>query len=122
MLFRSLEDTGFGQTFLEALHEDVKWTVMGTSPFSGTYTGKAQYVEGALGKVHKRLGITTVPIVQRILADKEWCVIQFLVDMSAEKSETGFSMDYCWVMRRLEDKIVEVYAYPDQKKLSDMFA
>jgi hypothetical protein len=43
------------ESFLNAMADDVRWTVMGTTIYSGTYQGKQDVLERLIGPIAKQL-------------------------------------------------------------------
>lgn len=102
------------------LADDVTWTNIGTTPFSGTYSGKKALLEQLLGPLFGQLkaGISTT--VERLTAEDDIVVAQ-----TAGRAETHegvpYNNSYCQVMRIQEGKIAEVKEYFDTQLTSSVF-
>lgn len=121
--FDQLEATGFdGGVFLGALSDDLVWTATGNSPVSGTFRGKQAYIDGVWHALDDHLETWPKAEVQRILADGEWAVVEFHGVGGVGKNGTDYTLQYCWVVRVVEDRIVEVVGYYDQVKVDELFA
>jgi ketosteroid isomerase-like protein len=121
--FDQLEATGFdGGVFLGALSDDLVWTATGTSPVSGTFRGKQAYIDGVWHPLDDHLTTWPKAEVQRILADGEWAVVEFHGVGGVGRNGTDYTLQYCWVVRVVEDRIVEVIGYYDQVKVAELFA
>lgn len=94
------------------LSDDVKWTNIGTTQFSGTFSGKQALLEQLLRPLFEQLkaGISTT--VERLTAEADVVVAQ-----TTGKAETHdgvpYNNTYCQVMRIREGKIIEVKEYFD---------
>ena len=121
-LFASIAQEGFGPKFLDSLSHDVIWTATGSSPLSGRHEGKKAYQEDVLAKLHGRLEYFPKPQVNRILSDGDWAAVYFHSTGARTYSGAEFGMEYCWLLKVQEDKIVEVVGFFDQKKVHDLFA
>jgi ketosteroid isomerase-like protein len=102
------------------LANDVKWTNIGTTKFSGTYTGKQVLLEQLLRPLFGQLksGISTV--VENLIAEADVVVAQ--TTGSAETHDgVPYNNSYCQVMRIREGKIVEVKEYFDTQLTSSVF-
>lgn len=121
-LFSSMRDEGFSERFVDALDENLTWTATGNSPLGGVYRGKQEYLEKVLFPLRARLETQPIPNVESILVDGEWATVIFRSTGAKGKNGTDFSMQYCWVMRVVDQKFVEVIGFYDQKKVSDLFA
>jgi ketosteroid isomerase-like protein len=120
-LFTSISTSGFRETFLNALSDDVIWTATGSSPLSGRYEGKREYVEKVLQPLHDRLEASPRPEVERIIVDSEWAAVLFRSSGARGLNGVDFSMQYCWLMKVVDERITEVVGFYDQKKMCDLF-
>jgi ketosteroid isomerase-like protein len=102
------------------LADDVTWTNIGTTKFSGTYSGKKVLLEQLLGPLFGQLkaGISTT--VERLTAEADVVVAQ-----TTGTAETHDGIPYnnsnCQVMRIWEGKIAEVKEYFDTQLTSSVF-
>lgn len=121
--FSRLAETGWtAEVFLGALAEDLVWTATGTSPISGTYRGRDAYVDGIFRRLDERLASWPRPRVERIVADGEWGVVEFSSAGGRGKNGIGYNMRYCWVIRVVDDRVVEVTGYYDTQTVTALFA
>jgi uncharacterized protein len=94
------------------LSDDVEWTNIGTTQFSGTFSGKQALLEQLLGPLFGQLkaGISTT--IERLTAEGDVVVAQ-----TTGKSETHdgvpYNNTYCQVMRVRGGQIIEVKEYFD---------
>jgi hypothetical protein len=65
-----------GDDPLGGLSDDVRWTVMGTTVFSGTFNGKQEMVEKLYGPLIGQLQGPGSIDVQNIVADGDYVVLQ----------------------------------------------
>lgn len=121
-LFASISHAGFGETFLEALAENVIWTATGDSPLGGRYESKSEYVTKVLQPLHDRLATPLKPEVEQMLVDGEWASVLFRSKNVRGHNGADFSMQYCWIIRVVDGSITEVVSFYDQKKMYDLFA
>ena len=111
---------GDTKPFFALVDDDVTWTVIGTTPISGRYESKREFLQGAFGRLGPRLeGVPRAEIVN-VLVDGDHVVLQWVGTTS---STTGkpYRQTYCWVMRMRDERIVEVTAYLDTELVSAMF-
>jgi hypothetical protein len=76
-LFTAVALDNFGQSFATALSDNLVWTVTGSSPIAGTYASKQIYIEKVLTPLRAVLVSLPVPIVEHIVVDKEWAVVNW---------------------------------------------
>ena len=119
--FGEISKNGFGSSFLDKLSEDVVWTANGTSP-RGYYEGKSAYKGKILDRLHERIAGFGQPYVDRILADGQWAAVNFHTVGARAHNGLDFSMEYCWLLKVEDEKIVEVVGFCDSKKMCDLFA
>jgi uncharacterized protein len=120
-LFASITEEGLGPKFLAALSDNVTWKATGSSPLSGTVYSKASYQSDILAKLKGRLEFVPKPQVNRILVDGEWAAVYFHSAGARSVRGMDFGMEYCWLLKVDEEKIVEVVGFFDQKKVVDLF-
>ncbi|WP_275559413.1 nuclear transport factor 2 family protein [Streptomyces sp. 5-6(2022)] len=121
-VFSSVSTSGFGTKFLDRLADDLVFTATGTSPLAGRYTGKAEYGEKVLAPLHQRLATPIRPTIEQMLVDGEWATVRFRTEGVRGKNGADFSMEYCWLIRVVDDRIVEIIGFYDTKKMLDLFA
>ena len=121
-VFATVAESGFGATFLDRLAEDLVFTATGTSPLAGRYTSKAEYQEKVLARLHERLATPIRPTIEQLLVDGEWATVRFRSDGVHGHNGADFSMQYCWLIRVVDERIVEIIGFYDAKKMLDLFA
>ena len=112
--------TGDSRPFFRLVADDVRWTVIGSTPVSATFPSRAAFVAGATGPLSERLAEPIRATVQRVLADGDHVVVQW-EGRSASRSGKPYHQTYCWVLRLADGKIVEATAYLDTELVSAMF-
>lgn len=113
-------EEGDSKPFFGLVADDVRWTVIGTTEISGTYTSKREFVT-ATGKLFSRF---TGPLLAKIKAVHDVDDMVFLQFHGSSMGVNGrpYEQDYCWVIRVVDDQVREVTAYLDTALLVDMFA
>lgn len=121
-LFRSIADQGWGDNFMASLHDDVEFTAMGSSPISGCYRGKKRYHDQLLKRLDDKLASWPVPVVDALIVDGDLACVQFHATGGWGKNGADFNMQYCWVLRLQQKKIVQIWGYYDALKMRALFA
>ncbi|MGE0824179.1 MAG: nuclear transport factor 2 family protein [Candidatus Binatia bacterium] len=111
---------GDGAAFFNLLADNVRWTVIGTSPVSRTYTSKHAFADGAAKPLSEKLAGPIKPIVRNIIAEGDQIVLQWEGSATA-KSGMPYNNSYCWVMRLANGKITEGTAYIDTELVSELW-
>src|SRR5258708_35218825 len=112
-LFNDIAADGFEKEFEDALHEDLVWVATGSSPVSGESKGKQVYLEKIIRRLHDRLQSWPKAVVENILVDGDVACVQFHGEGGIGKNGANFDMQYCWVMKVRNQKIVHVTGYYD---------
>lgn len=105
-------DRGDMVTLLALLANDVTWTGIGSTKYSGTFVGKEAVVANVLGPVLGQLKAGIASTVDNVIAEGEFVVVQ-----SRGRAETKdgrpYNNTYCHVFRIRSGKISEVVEYLD---------
>jgi len=111
---------GDSNAFFNLLAEDVRWTVIGNTPVSRTYTSRAEFVDGAANPLTAKLAGPIVPTVRDVIAEGDKVVLQW-EGRSSGKNGTIYHQTYCWVMRFADGKVREGTAYLDTELISQLW-
>jgi uncharacterized protein (TIGR02246 family) len=111
---------GDGRPFLKLVADDVRWTVIGSTPISRTYTSKTDF-RNALRSMSEHLAGELRVVVRDVIADGDKVAVQF-DSHAAGKNGTAYDQTYCWVMRVTDGKVREVTAYLDTELLTRLLA
>lgn len=105
---------------MNLIADDVRWTNIGTTPFSGTYRGKPELAEKLLGPLFGRLKAGIRTTIENILAEGDLVVA--LTSGTAETTDgRPYNNQYCQVMRIKDGKIIEVTEYFDTQLTNAVF-
>lgn len=102
------------------LADDIKWTNIGSTKFSGTFVGKQVLIEQLLGPLFGQLKAGISSVVENIIAEGEYVVVQ-----TAGTAETmggvSYNNSYCHIFKIREGQIAEVKEYFDTELTSSVF-
>lgn len=102
------------------LADDITWTNIGTTKFSGTYAGKQALVEQLLEPLFGQLKAGIASAIERLTAEGDVVVAQ-----TAGTAETHdgrpYNNTYCQVIRIRDGKIAEVKEYFDTALVDAVF-
>ena len=100
--------------------DDVTWTNIGHTKFSGTYAGKQALVEQLLGPLFGQLKAGIASEIERLTAEGDVVVAQ--TQGTAETHDgTSYNNTYCQVIRIRDGKIAEVKEYFDTALVDAVF-
>jgi len=111
---------GNSRPFIALLADDVTWTVMGRTNWSGTYSGKTD-VLNLLGQLRERLADRYRASAQRIIAEGPYVVVQARGEATT-KAGLPYNNEYCFVYRIEDGTIKEVTEYMDTELVTSALA
>lgn len=105
------------QPLLDALADDVQWTIIGSTELSGVYRGKREVTDSLLARLRARLATPIAFTIDRLIADGEYVVMQARGQATAI---TGLAYDntYCIVARIVDGEIREMTDYVDTELIT----
>jgi len=107
-------------TCFALLSDDIVWTNIGSSRFSGTYSGKQVLTEQLLGPLFGQLKAGIASKIERLVAEGDIVVAQ--TSGTAETLDgTPYNNTYCQVIRIENGKIAEVTEYFDTALVDAVF-
>lgn len=113
--------TGNSRPFVELLADDVTWTVMGQTRWSGSYRGKAAVLGDLLGQLRERLADRYRAAAERIIADGPFVVVQAR-GQSTTRAGIPYNNEYCFVYLMEDGRIKEVTEYLDTELVTKALA
>ena len=109
---------GNGQAFLDAMADDVKFTIIGTTKLSGTVVGKQALVERVVQPLAARLDGAATLTPERFIAEGDFVVMQ-AHGASTTKNGGTYNNTYCHVYRVVSGKVQEMTEYLDTELLTE---
>lgn len=111
---------GNAEAFLGAMADDVRFSLIGTTKFSGVFKGKTEFVEKLLGPLGAALteGIAITP--DNLIADGDYVAMQSH-GKAMGKNGKPYNNTYCHVFKFNNGKICEVTEYLDTELVTTVF-
>jgi ketosteroid isomerase-like protein len=103
----------------ELLASDAVWTIVGSSPFSRTYT-RQEFLDQVIGPFNARLSTPLVPTVHGIYADGDMVIILFDASATA-KDDLPYHNTYTWYFQMKEGKVLKAIAFFDTREFDDFW-
>jgi ketosteroid isomerase-like protein len=103
---------GNGQPFMDALADDARWTVIGSSPWSRTYEGKQAITEELMRPLFRQFADRYTARASRIIAEDDIVVVEAR-GRATTKSGNPYNQAYCYVFRVVDGKVHELTEYLD---------
>jgi ketosteroid isomerase-like protein len=112
---------GNAEAFLGNLADNVCFTVIGTTRFSGTFNGKQEFLNKALAPLSAQLdgGISLTP--DNFIADGDYVAMQAR-GKSNTKGGGTYNDTYCYIFRIANGKVQEATEYLDTELVTRAFA
>lgn len=112
---------GDGRPFVDALADDVRWTIIGQTAWSRTYEGKRVVLDELLRPLAEQLGGRNVVSAERFVADGDVVVVEGR-NHSVTSSGQDYPNRYCWIFVMREGKVAEITEYTDTQLIAEVLA
>lgn len=111
---------GNADAFLGALADDVRFTIIGTTRYSGTFKGKQELIAKLLTPLNAQVegGMTITP--DNLIADGDFVAMQ-AHGKALSKNGRRYDNTYCHVFRIANGKVQEVTEYLDTELVTSAF-
>ena len=106
--------------FLGQLADDVTWTNIGSTKYSGTCFGKSDLTTRLLGPLFGQLKAGIAATIHNMIAEADFVAVQ-LSGRSETKDGRPYNNTYCHVFRIRDGKVVEVTEYMDTALVTAVF-
>jgi ketosteroid isomerase-like protein len=112
---------GDGQPFMDALADDVRWTVIGSSPWSRTYAGKQEIVDQLMRPLFSQFADEYRARAINIVAEGEVVVVEARGEVMT-KAGQPYNQTYCYVFRLADGRVRELTEYLDTELVNRVLA
>src|SRR5271170_6802469 len=106
---------------LATMSDDVRWTIIGTTKYSGTMNGKQEIIDKLLHPIFAQLENMGSNHLDNVIAEGDFVVVQ--QHASGRKTKTGnpYNNTYCLVFKVIDGKIKEITEYLDTELITAAF-
>ena len=111
---------GNAQAFLGNMADNVRFTIIGTTKFSGTFNGKPELVNKVLTPLTSQLEGGLTITVDNLIAEGD-CVVMQGRGKSTTKAGKSYNNTYCQVFRIANGKVQEITEYLDTELVTTAF-
>jgi ketosteroid isomerase-like protein len=108
---------GDGEPFLDLLADDVRWTIIGTTAWSGTYEGKRAVLDDLLRPLSRQLRGRNIIAAERFIAEGELVVVEGR-GRNSTVDGVRYHNQYCWVFRLVDGRVRELTEYSDTQLIA----
>ena len=111
---------GNANAFLNNLSDTLRFTIIGTTKFSGTFNGKQEFINKVLAPLSAQLegGLTVTP--ENLIAEGDTVAMQAR-GKSTTKAGKPYNNTYCQIFRIANGKVQEVTEYLDTELVTAAF-
>lgn len=118
-VFKAVAD-GNAEPLMTMLSDDIEWTIIGNTKFSGTFRGKAELGEKLLAPLGELVDGHLHITPDNVIAGEDYVVVQGRGE-SKTKAGGTYNNTYCWVYRWSGDKVVQITEYLDTEVITASF-
>lgn len=111
---------GNGQALIDALDDDIEWTLTGTTSISKVYKGKQSVLEDFLGPFMEQIDGHTRITPENFIAEGDYVALQGRGE-ARTKSGIDYNNTYCWVYKFRDGKIISIVEYLDTELVRKAF-
>jgi ketosteroid isomerase-like protein len=111
---------GNADAFLGALADNVRFTIIGSTKFSGTFNGKQEFINKVLAPLGAQLEGGLSMTVDNLIAEGDYVAMQAR-GKSNTKSGGTYNNTYCQVFKLNNGKVQEVTEYLDTEIVTKSF-
>lgn len=112
---------GNTKPFIDCLAEDIRWTIIGTTKFSGTIEGKQNVVNKLFDRVAAQLNGPTKTTIKNLIAEGEYVVVESSGRVVTTAGKP-YNNTYCEIFRLAGGKVKEVTVYLDTALINTTFS
>jgi uncharacterized protein len=105
---------GDARPFVDALADDIRWTITGSSSWSRTYDGKDAVQRELLGPLFAQFADRYRATASRLIAEDDYVVVEFSGRVTTTNGQP-YNNTYCYVFRLGDGDVTEITEYFDTR-------
>jgi uncharacterized protein len=109
------------EPMLATLSDDVRWTIIGNTKYSGTMNGKQEIIDKLLRPITAELESMGSSHLDNVIAEGDYVVVQQHASGRKTKSGNDYNNTYCLVYKVIDSKIKEITEYCDTELITAAF-
>jgi ketosteroid isomerase-like protein len=103
---------GNGKPFRDAMADDFRWTITGSTKWSGTYQGKQAVLTELMAPLFAQFADQYTNTADRFIAEDDYVVIECRGRVTT-KAGAPYDNSYCYICRLADGKLRELTEYLD---------
>jgi ketosteroid isomerase-like protein len=120
-VIRQMREAKGLDAMLATMSDDVRWTIIGTTKYSGTMNGKQEIINKLLKPIFAELETPGSNVIDNIIAEGDYVVVQQHGVGRKTKSGNAYNNTYCLVYKLSDGKIKEITEYCDTELITAAF-
>lgn len=106
---------------LGVMADDIRWTIIGNTKFSGTFNGKKELLDRLIYPLFSQMESMGTGVTNNVVAEGDYVVIQTRGSGRRTKTGKDYNNTYCIVYRLADGKVKEVTEYCDTELITAAF-
>jgi ketosteroid isomerase-like protein len=106
---------------LGMMADDIRWTIIGSTKFSGTFNGKKELLDRLMYPLFAQMESMGTASTDNVIAEGDYVVVQTRGSGRRTKTGKDYNNTYCMVFRIADGKIKEVTEYCDTELITAAF-
>jgi hypothetical protein len=103
---------GNGRPFVDMLAEDIEWSIIGSTTWSGTYRGKGSVITNLLRPLAEQLDGSNIVEATRFIVEGNLVAVEGR-NLSVMRCGQAYPNRYCWIFEMRDGKAVRITEYCD---------
>jgi uncharacterized protein len=120
-IIRKMGEAKSLDAMLGLMAEDIRWTLIGNTKFSGTFNGKKELLDKLIYPLFGLMESMGTGTTDNVIAEGDYVVVQTRGSGRRTKSGKDYNNTYCIVYRLADGKVKEVTEYCDTELITAAF-
>jgi ketosteroid isomerase-like protein len=120
-LIRKMGEAKGLDAMLGMMADDIRWTLIGNTRFSGTFNGKKELLDKLIYPLVGQMESMGTGTTDNVIAEGDYVVVQTRGQGRKTKTGNSYNNTYCIVYKIADDKVKEVTEYCDTELITAAF-
>jgi ketosteroid isomerase-like protein len=120
-LIRKMGEAKGLDAMLGMMAEDIRWTLIGNTRFSGTFNGKKELLDKLIYPLVGQMESMGTGTTDNVIAEGDYVVVQTRGQGRKTKTGNSYNNTYCIVYKIADGKVKEVTEYCDTELITAAF-